>query len=136
MKLRLKIYKNNLLKKKFPGVFQAVTYGSQVVQEVLPGRHGDGDVGGRFRSAGTHVDGRMGQVRAGRDRGLVLDTAGRGGPVAQGDPVHGRVRRALSGHRRVLCAHILHRPADGAQVSGRGHGRRARAHHHDNGDGV
>lgn len=108
----------------------------QAVQEVLPGRDGDGDVGGRLRAAGAHVAGRVGPVRAGRDRGLVLDTAGRGGPVAQGDAVHRRVRGAVPVDRRVLRAHILHRAQDGAQVA-RGHRDRGQrvAQHHDDGRG-
>lgn len=90
--------------------------GLQVVQEILLGCDGDGDVGGRVRRAGAHVAGKMGPIRAGRVRRLVFHTAGQGGPVAQRDPVRGRVRRALPVHRGVLRAHILHRAENGTQV--------------------
>lgn len=90
---------------------------SQAVQEVLSGRHGDGDLGRRLRGAGAHVAGQMGPVRAGRDRRLVFDTAGHGGPVAEGDPVHGRVRRAVFVDRGVLREDLLHRAENGAEVA-------------------
>lgn len=59
----------------------------------------------------------MGPVRAGRDRRLMFDTAGHGGPVAEGNPVHGRVRRAMSVHRGMLREDFLHCAENGAQVA-------------------
>lgn len=62
----------------------------------------------------------MGPVRPGRDRWLVFDTPRLRRPVAKGDPVHGRVRGALSVHRGVLRADFLHRAQNGAEVAGNG----------------
>lgn len=89
----------------------------QVVQEVLLGRDGDGDLGRWFRGSGAHVAGQMGPVRFGLGRRLLFNTPRLGRSVPEGDPVHGRVRGALPVHRGVLCSDFLHRPENCAQIA-------------------